>query len=93
MNIKDHVDLGNALFNEGITATEEQIHNIIKRVKHASYLCVTKEKQAEFADVVKPLIKWLNDNCHPHTTVIVESGSAQLVEGVCSVVVEDYIKG
>lgn len=34
-SIKYHVDLANAVFAEGITATEEQIKNIIRRLKEA----------------------------------------------------------
>ena len=35
MDIKDQVDLGNAIFAEGITATEEQVENILRRVEKA----------------------------------------------------------
>jgi hypothetical protein len=31
--IADHVDLANALFAEGITATEEQIRSVVLRLK------------------------------------------------------------
>ena len=55
-------------------------------------MILSKEKINEFQEAARPLIKWLNDNCHPHVTAIVEPGSAELAEGVCRVVVEDYIK-
>jgi hypothetical protein len=31
--IKDHVDLGNALYAEGIKASEEQVHEVLRRLK------------------------------------------------------------
>jgi len=31
-----------------------------------------------------PLMQWLNDNCHPHCTVIVDSERIELVEGLAT---------
>ena len=44
-----------------------------------------------FEAAARPLIKWLCENCHPHVTVIVQSDSAEITEGVCRIIVEDYI--
>ncbi len=49
-------------------------------------------KQDEFEVATRPLIKWLNENCHPHVAVIVENDGAQLFEGVCSFRTQDFIK-
>ena len=35
-----------------------------------------------YENAVKPLMKWLAENCHPHTKAIVESNLSELVEGV-----------
>ena len=51
-----------------------------------------KEKMQSFEDAAKPLVKWLNENCHPHTTVIVEPGGAELVEGTMYVPIKEFIK-
>ena len=40
-----------------------------------------KEK-TEFEKVIKPVIKYLAENHHPHVTVIVTSTNAELLEGV-----------
>lgn len=32
----------------------------------------------------KPLMKLLNDNYHPHCTIIVNHGNVQVYEGICS---------
>jgi hypothetical protein len=36
-------------------------------------------KQEEFEAVVKPVMKWLAENANPHTKIIIESNSAELV--------------
>ena len=40
----------------------------------------------------KPLIKFLNANCNPHTKVIVETDSSEVVSGLCMVKIEEFIK-
>lgn len=49
-------------------------------------------KTQEFENIVRPLIKWLNENHHPHTTIIVEPNGARLVEGIIGIPCTDYIK-
>jgi len=55
-------------------------------------MTLDNEKRAEFEAVVRPVIKWLNDNCHPHVIVVVDPGSAELSEGVNRFATEDYWK-
>lgn len=38
----------------------------------------------EFENAVKPLMDWLNDENHPHMSVIITSQNAELVEGQMS---------
>ena len=45
-----------------------------------------------FEEVVKEIMKWLAENQHPHTTIIVTSTSAELVEGIKSVRTLEFIK-
>ena len=49
-------------------------------------------QQDELEILSRPLIKWLNDNCHPHIKVIVDTNRAELVEGIFTVRTDDYIK-
>lgn len=35
-----------------------------------------------FEDAVRPLMKWMAENYHPHTKIIVESNKAEIVEGI-----------
>lgn len=46
-----------------------------------------------FEHAARPLIEWLNENGHPHNTIIVTTTSAELLEGVKSTgEVLDYLK-
>lgn len=52
-----------------------------------------EEKMDSFNEAVRPVIKWLNDNMHPHTTIIITPTNAEFVEGIMSTgQVLDYIK-
>jgi hypothetical protein len=48
-------------------------------------IIMSNEKREEFKEAAKPLMKFLNENCHPHIIVIVDCDSAELLEGVCLV--------
>lgn len=52
----------------------------------------TEEQRKELEVLSRPLIKWMNDNCHPHTEIRIDHLSAELLEGVCAIRVTDYIK-
>lgn len=56
-------------------------------------MIATDQQQKEFEALVRPLIKFLCDNCHPHVSVIVTPTNAELLEGVCSTgQIMDYVK-
>ena len=40
-----------------------------------------KEQGEEFDKLADAMIKYLNDNHHPHTTIIIDNSSAELVVG------------
>lgn len=44
-----------------------------------------------FEESVKPLMKWLCENSHPHTTVIVTGNTAELVEGIELIKTNEFI--
>lgn len=44
-----------------------------------------------FEDACKPLIKWLCENQHPHTHVILTSNRAELVEGLQCYTTDEFI--
>lgn len=53
---------------------------------------MTDDKRSTFEAAARPLIEWLAKNVHPHTSVIVDSNSAELVEGLHSLKTNDYLQ-
>ena len=53
---------------------------------------IEKQKMAEFKEVSKPLIKWLNDNFCPHVVAIVETDCVRLYDGMMSIKNDEFIK-
>ena len=53
---------------------------------------VDKAHSSSFEDVVKPVIKWLNENANPHTSVSIDATSAQLLTGEIGIHTEEFIK-
>jgi hypothetical protein len=49
-------------------------------------------EEKTFEEIVKPVIEWMAKNKHPHMTVIIDSTHAELVEGVESVVTEEFLR-
>ena len=42
------------------------------------------KKKHEFIELVNPVMKWMAENLHPHTKIIIEANLAELVEGEIS---------
>ena len=47
-----------------------------------------KEQFKEFEKVVKPVMKWLSENCHPHVEITIDSTRAELKEGIVTTKIE-----
>ena len=56
-------------------------------------MILSSKQREELKKVVKPVMKYLGNPkiFHPHIKIIIENGRAELVEGIASVVIEDYI--
>ena len=50
-----------------------------------------KEQFKEFEKVVKPVMKWLNENCHPHVEITIESTRAELKEGTAAIKTLEFV--
>lgn len=51
------------------------------------------KKDEEFESLVRPLMKYLADNYHPHAIVIVNTINAQILEGTITTdEILDYVK-
>lgn len=44
-----------------------------------------EQKYAEFQELIGPVMKWLDENFHPHTKIIMDCNNAEVVEGVMGV--------
>lgn len=55
-------------------------------------MIITVEQLSGFEAAARPLVQWLNENCHPHVTAIVCLDRAELLEGVGSTLITDYIQ-
>lgn len=52
---------------------------------------MTEQQELEFENVCKPVIEWLNKNCNPHCTVLIDTTSAGLLEGKLGFYTEDHL--
>ncbi len=55
-------------------------------------MTLTKEEVAKFREAIKPLVKFLNDTCHPHAKITVDATGAQIYEGLATARIEEYLK-
>jgi len=54
---------------------------------------MTPEQRESFIHAARPLIEWLNQNCHPRHTVVVTPTNAELLEGQISTgQILDYVR-
>lgn len=51
-----------------------------------------KEKE-ELDKLCRNLIEWLNNNGHPHMTIVLTTTHYELLEGIIGTTVHDYIRG
>ena len=54
-------------------------------------MILTKEQKEQFEVAVKPLMKYLAENHHPHVTAIVSGGQGEILEGAASFVTDEFI--
>lgn len=50
------------------------------------------EEPKTFEEVVKPVMAWLAKNKHPHTSIVVESNRAELLEGVECFTTDEFLE-
>lgn len=62
----------------------------IEMVTREQYELAIQENSFEV--LCRPIIKWINDNGHPHQTIIIDATSAVLYSGEKSITTEEFIK-
>ena len=78
-------DLALVIPGLGAKLVQEKINGYEKRLKEL-------RKRSTFEEAAKPLIKYLNENHHPHTTVIVTPINAELLEGCMGMRTLEFVK-
>ena len=53
---------------------------------------MNEHERIAFMDAAKPLIKWLNDNCHPHCVAIVDCNTVEVFEGIAVGQTDEFIR-
>jgi hypothetical protein len=56
-------------------------------------MIITKEQNDEMLEAAKPLMKWLNENCHPHCTISIDQNTIKLVEDIACNKADEFLKG
>lgn len=54
-------------------------------------MTITEQQRQEMLEAAKPLIRWLNENCHPHCQARVDQTRVELVEGVGTNATEEFL--
>lgn len=52
----------------------------------------SQKQLQEITEAADPLVKWLNENCHPHVQVVVTPVGAELLEGLLTISIEKHLK-
>lgn len=45
----------------------------------------------EFERIAREMMRWLAENQHPHTHVVITANTAELSEGVCAINTDEYL--
>lgn len=61
-------------------------------MKREKEMIPTEKQREELEKLARPLMKFLNDNFHPHVSITIDPSSAEIKEHLCRVVTDDYIK-
>ncbi len=55
-------------------------------------MTITEQQRKDMLEAAKPLIRWLNDNCHPHCEATVDLASVTLNEGIAYHTTNEFLK-
>lgn len=54
---------------------------------------MNESQRAEFKKIADQMIRFLNDNAHPHAKAIIDTNHAEIVEGVTGYKNDEFIRG
>jgi hypothetical protein len=55
-------------------------------------MTITEEQWASMLEAAKSLIKWMNENCHPHCAARVDQNTIELTEGVATNRTDEFLR-
>ena len=55
-------------------------------------MTLNHEQTQQMLEAAKPLIKWLNENAHPHCFVQVDQTRVELAEGIATSITTEFLK-
>ena len=55
-------------------------------------MILSKNQEKEFENLTRPVIEWMNNNCHPHISMTICCTRAELSEGIAGFTTFDYLK-
>lgn len=53
---------------------------------------MNEAQRKTFEEACRPLMKWMNENCHPHHVVVIDHTNAQLHESQISFNTNEYLR-
>lgn len=56
------------------------------------YQEICKMEEKTFEEIVRPVIEWLAKNKNPHTSIVIDSIHAEMVEGVECVKTDEFLQ-
>lgn len=54
-------------------------------------MILNKEQFDSLLEAAKPLIKWINENCHPHCSATIDCGSVKLAEDIATNKTDEFM--
>lgn len=55
-------------------------------------MILNDQQMKEMLDAAKPLMKWMNENCHPHCRAHVDQNTVELTEGIATNRTDEYLR-
>lgn len=55
-------------------------------------MTITQEQSEQMLEAAKPLIKWMNENCHPHCKATVDQNTIELTEGLACQHTDEFLR-
>ena len=54
-------------------------------------MILTKKQREDFDKAARVMMKYLGENHHPHVTVVIDSGKAEILESSATLVTDEYV--